>query len=118
VCSYEDCNFENYESNDTCIFHCKKNDWFTLVRGDWVKKKVEEFWKEIRQQKHIINSQFIGFIFPAFEKYSCQFNLSSNIHQTGDYNCIDNTNFGLRSNHYNYYSYLPQAASFKMKPSS
>ena len=80
ACSYENCGFACYESHDECIFHCQKDDWFTPVEKRWKKGKVAEFWKAIRDRINKINNQYIGFIFPAFEEYQCEFTFSDNLH--------------------------------------
>jgi len=117
-CSYEDCDFECYESNDMCIFHYDKKDWLTPDRGDWksdADEKIKYFWREIRRLKGEINKQFIGFIFPRFEEYKCDL-ISNNIIYYARYNygCIDNTNFGLRcGGHGGYHSCFNSSYIFK-----
>ena len=46
-CSYKNCNFECYESEDSCIFHSSKKTW----KDDkgWKKDKVTSFWKELNR---------------------------------------------------------------------
>ena len=109
-CSYENCNFECYESNETCIFHYDKKDWLTPARGDWKSdstEKIEYFWKEIRRLKERINKKFIGFIFPKFEEDSIEYDTVLNgMHISRNRKDIDNIYFGFREYHYSYNSYL------------
>lgn len=112
-CSYEGCDFECYENNDKCIFHCTKDNWFTPKRKIWIQKKVGEFWEAIRTHKTQINNKFIGFVFPRFEKYECDFHqIIGDKHITVNHNEISTKNFGLRGNHSYYYAYI-QSVSFE-----
>lgn len=111
-CSYEDCDFECYESHDECIFHCGKSDWITPARKLWKDRKVKEFWAEIRSKKRGLENQFTGFKFPKFEDHPCDLVFEFGRYGTRENGCIDNTNFGFRGEYGHYYSLLPNA-SFK-----
>lgn len=114
MCSYENCNFENYETNNECIFHCPKDDWLTPKTHNWKKNKIQLFWEKIREHRNIINNKFIGFIFPQFEKTPSELTYQNQRFNTADHTCIDQTNFGLRGGNYrNFYSILNNMTSFK-----
>ncbi|WP_299881375.1 pentapeptide repeat-containing protein [uncultured Cocleimonas sp.] len=114
MCTYEGCNFEKFESQDKCIFHCSKEDWLTPSRRIWQKGKVNRFWEELRNNKQQIRNQFIGFVFPCFEEYPCELTQSGSAYTTRDHSCIFNTNFGIHGgNISNYYSIIERDTSFK-----
>ena len=50
-CQHLNCNLKVFENKNKCIFHCEKDDWFSISEKNektWNKEKVDEFWEEIR----------------------------------------------------------------------
>jgi len=110
-CSYEDCNFECYDSNNKCIFHYNKRDWLTPKTKVWKsdsKEKIKYFWSEIRRLKDQINRQFIGFIFPEFEEFLMRADIQDGMYriQPSDSNYLNNYSFGYKDRSNGYYSIL------------
>ena len=79
-CSRKECTQNRFtEISDTeekCIFHCEKDDWYTENSEgvkSWNEKFVKKFWEEIREkmEREKNNKCFIHnfnfFIFPEFE---------------------------------------------------
>jgi len=116
-CSYDDCEFECYESYDKCIFHYDKKDWLTPARQDWkvdAEDKIKYFWTEIRRLKLKINNQYDGYFFPRFEEFTLdiEYTVQGKI-EIRDHTYIDNIYFGYRNSYHSYYYYaLLENASF------
>lgn len=78
-CSHDNCKKEVFNDGDKCIFHCEKDDWFTVKDREkvWHEKEfVKKFWEEVREKMEVEKSDeffkhdFSYFIFPKFEEYN------------------------------------------------
>ena len=81
-CNLENCENRCFESNDKCILHCEKDDWFELCDNNknWSKSnnKIGLFWTEVRNkiENRDTNEEynkgayldFANTIFPIFEE--------------------------------------------------
>ncbi len=78
-CLDKDCNYDIFHEYEYCIFHCSKDDWFsidklhninkkTIESKNWNIKLLEEFWEKFYE--HIIfYKNCKKFIFPENECY-------------------------------------------------
>jgi len=70
-CNTKNCNFEQFENEDHCIFHCNKtidNGWITSSNDKYIKynNKIELFWKTFTQSYQHGGMFTIGFIIPFY----------------------------------------------------
>mgnify|MGYP000563132218 CR=1 FL=1 len=75
MCSVENCELENFENNDKCIYHCDKKLWNHKNNCIELDNKLEYFWKSLNEyillkNKNNENYVFNKFIFPSVGVFS------------------------------------------------